>query len=139
MTVLLINIPVLILSLLNSKMVRGIGTLYKGNCTRAKSLNTWLQLLINVLSTVLLGASKYCRQCLTSPTRKKVDKAHGQKRLLRIGVPSVRNLKADSRVRVLAWLGLALSALPLHFLWFTMSLVASSTNGSYQGTTHPSL
>lgn len=115
-TVLLINSSVLIWTLSNSNMLRGIGTIYKGNCARAKSLNTWLQFLINVLSTALLGASNYCMQCLTSPTRREIDRAHRQKHLLRVGVPSVRNLKAISRDRVLLWLGLGLSALPLHFL-----------------------
>ena len=115
-TVLLINVSVLIWTLSKSDMVRGIGTLYKGNCARTKSLNTWLQLVINILSTTLLGASNYCMQCLTAPTRQEVDKAHRQKHLLRIGVPSGRNLKAISRDRVVLWLGLGLSTLPLHFL-----------------------
>ena len=115
-TVLLINISVLIWTLSNSDMVQGTGTLYKGNCARTKSLNTWLQLVINVLSTILLGASNYCMQSLTAPTRQEVDEAHKQKHLLRIGVPSMRNLKAISRGRVYLWIGLGLSALPLHFL-----------------------
>ena len=114
--VLLINVAVLIWTLSSSNVVGGIGTLYEGNCARTKSLTTWLQFVVNVLSTALLGASNYCMQCLTAPTRQEVDKAHRQKRLLRIGVPSMRNLKAISRDRVVLWIGLALTALPLHFL-----------------------
>ena len=115
-TVLLINTTVLIWTVSNFNMVDGIGTLYGGGCRKVKSLNTWLQLLINVLCTLLLGASNYCMQCLTSPTRREVDEAHAKKRLLRIGVPSIRNLKVISRGRVFLWLSLGLSALPLHFL-----------------------
>ena len=114
--VLLINVAVLIWTLSNSNMAGGIGNLYEGNCARTKSLTTWLQFVVNILSTALLGASNYCMQCLTAPTRQEVDKAHRQKRLLRIGVPSMRNLKAISRDRVVLWIGLALTALPLHFL-----------------------
>jgi len=54
--------------------------------------------------------------CLTSPTREEVDIAHAEKRLLQIGVPSMRNLKAMGRDRVLLWLGLGLSAMPLHLV-----------------------
>ena len=115
-TVLLINTTVLIWTVSNFSILDGIGTLYEGSCSKAKSLNTWLQLLINVLCTLLLGVSNYCMQCLTSPTRQEVDEAHAKKRLLRIGVPSIRNLKVISRVRVFLWLSLGLSALPLHFL-----------------------
>ena len=114
--ILLTNIIALIWTTSNSRMENGIGTLYKGSCARAKSLNSWLQLVINILCTVLLGASNYCMQCLTSPTRDEIDKAHDRKRLLRIGVPSLRNLRFISGYRALLWACLGLSALPLHFL-----------------------
>ena len=127
-TVLLINVAVLIWTLSNSSREGGIGTLYKGNCARTKSLNTWLQFFINILSTALLGASNYCMQCLTAPTRQEVDKAHRQKHLLRIGVPSMRNLKAISRNHVVLWVGLALSSLPLHFLLVPVSVVTNRTD-----------
>ena len=103
-------------------MTNGIGTLYKGSCAQTKSLNTWLQLVINMLCTTLLGASNYCMQCLTSPTRKEIDKAHKRKQLLRVGVPSLRNLKVISRSRVILWIGLGLSAFPLHFLYALSTL-----------------
>ncbi|KAL8992384.1 MAG: hypothetical protein Q9169_007142 [Polycauliona sp. 2 TL-2023] len=128
LTVLLINVSVLIWTLSTSNMVQGIGTLYKGDCAQTKLMNTWLQFLINVLSTVLLGASNYCMQCLTSPTRQEVDEAHAKKKLLRIGVPSFRNLKAISRGRMLLWLGLCLSALPLHFLYNSTIFMTTQAN-----------
>ena len=114
--VLVINITSLLWAVSNFSMKNGFGTLYNGSCAHAKSLNTWIQLLINILSTTLLGASNYCMQCLASPTRQEIDKAHKRKHLLRIGVPSIRNLNAISRDRVMLWAGLGLSALPLHFL-----------------------
>ena len=116
LTVLLVNGTVLIWAMAKYKMVDGTGTLYRGSCQKATSMNTTLQLGINILCTLLLGASNYCMQCLTSPTRDEVDAAHARKRLLRIGVPSIRNLRGISWDRIVLWLALGLSAFPLHFL-----------------------
>ncbi len=116
LTVLLINSTFLIWIVRNKDIRHGTGTVFEGSCEKAKSLNTWLGLAINVLCSILLGASNYCMQCLTSPTREEVDIAHAEKRLLQIGVPSMRNLKAMGRDRVFLWLGLGLSAMPLHFV-----------------------
>jgi hypothetical protein len=94
----------------------GIQTLFAGSCSRAHTISTFLHLLINVLSTILLGASNYCMQCLSAPTRTEVDRAHRKKIWLDIGVPSTRNLKQISSKRMLLWLILGLSSLPLHLL-----------------------
>lgn len=80
-------------------------------------MSLWLHLAINVLSTVLLGASNYCMQCLSSPTRGDVDKAHSKGVWLDIGVPSVRNLRRISGRRFALWCLLAVSSIPLHFLY----------------------
>lgn len=74
----------------------GLGTIQDGSCTTTKNLGFWLHLVINVLSTLLLGASNYSMQCLSSPTRSEVDEAHRKHQWLDIGVPSVRNLKRIS-------------------------------------------
>ena len=93
-----------------------VGTLFDGNCGQAKSISAWLQLAINVLSTVLLGASSYCMQCLSSPTREEVDKAHSKGDYLHLGVPSIHNILGIGLYRKYLWLSLGLSALPLHFV-----------------------
>ena len=56
-------------------------------------------------------------QCLSSPTRSEIDKAHGQGVWLDIGVPSVRNLRRLSTTRIVLWYLLAISSIPLHFLY----------------------
>ena len=56
-------------------------------------------------------------QCLASPTREEVDKAHGKRIWLDIGVPSVRNLRQISSRRIILWWFLALSGVPLHLLY----------------------
>ncbi|KAL4796123.1 hypothetical protein BDV19DRAFT_361546 [Aspergillus venezuelensis] len=93
------------------------GILYEGDCDRVKRLSTGLHLLINVLSTVLLGASNYGMQCLCAPTRKDLDKVHKQGSYLDIGVPSLRNLSYIPAKRSLLWIFLAISSLPLHLVY----------------------
>lgn len=68
-------------------------------------------------------------QCLTSPTREEVDAAHSRGKVLDIGIPSVQNLRAISTERRVLWAILALSALPLHFVFVSQPdpLIASTT------------
>lgn len=89
---------------------------YNGDCRRAESINTWVHLFINVLSTLLLSASNYCMQCLSAPSRQDIDKAHAKKRWLDIGVPSVRNLRNIPIKKVLVWWSLGISSVPLHLM-----------------------
>jgi len=116
LAVLLVNVTVIILTLAKYNVVGGTGTLFKGDCDNTKLMNTELQLGINVLCALLFGASNYCMQYLTSPTRKEVDAAHSRRRLFRIGVQSIRNLRAISWERVVLWLALGVSSCPLHLL-----------------------
>jgi len=95
----------------------GLATIQEGSCQKTKTLSLWLHLAINVLSTILLSASNYCMQCLSSPTREEVDKAHRKRVWLDIGVPSVRNLHQISWYRIALWYALALSGIPLHLLY----------------------
>ncbi|OCK80650.1 hypothetical protein K432DRAFT_434615 [Lepidopterella palustris CBS 459.81] len=95
----------------------GKRTLFYGDCETTKQLNTAVHLLINLFSTILLGASNYCMQCMSAPTRAEVDLAHSQSRWVDIGVPSIKNLKHVSKTRVVLWFLLILSSLPLHVFY----------------------
>lgn len=95
---------------------QGKRTLYDGNCDTTKKINIGVHLLINVLSTILLGASNYCMQCMSAPTREEAEQAHAKFRWVDIGVPSIRNLGKISGLRVALWLLLGISSLPLHLL-----------------------
>lgn len=97
----------------------GKRVLYDGNCDTTKKLNIAAHLLINVFSTILLGASNYCMQCMSAPTRADADRAHARFRWVDIGVPSVRNLRHVSGGRAVVWFLLGLSSLPLHLLYNT--------------------
>ena len=97
--------------------VSGLVTIYDGNCSKSKKLNLWIHLAINIWSTLLLGASNYCMQCLSSPSRPEIDKAHNQNIWLDIGVPSVRNLRRVSWNKIVLWWLFAISSIPLHLLY----------------------
>jgi hypothetical protein len=94
--------------------------LYEGDCTKTRDLNTGSHLIINVLSTLLLSASNYAMQCLSSPTRSEVDEAHGQRFWLDIGILSIRNTKKINKKRVWLWFFLVASSLPLHLLYVNL-------------------
>jgi len=94
----------------------GIGTIHRGPCHAVKQTGLWLHIAINVLSTMLLGASNYCMQCLCSPTRREIDKAHARNTWLDIGIQSMRNLSKIGRMRMALWIILAASSIPLHLM-----------------------
>ena len=114
--VLLFNIICAIVAAAAGNPQDGIATIYTGKCAFASRLTTGLQLLINILSSALLGASSYCLQQLGAPTRDEIDEAHGKGKWLHVGVLSLRNLPNISKRRQVVWLSLAISSIPLHFL-----------------------
>lgn len=95
----------------------GLGTIFEGSCNRTKHLSLVAHILIDTLGAVLLSASNYTMQCLSAPTRAEVDKAHAKKQWLDIGIPSIKNLRKISRVRLTLWCLLAMSSVPLHFMY----------------------
>lgn len=117
---LVITIVVLILNLSfliwSRARPHGGSLLYEGNCRSAKTIITYSSLTINVLSTLLLGASNAAMQCLCAPTRAEVDKVHATGSWLDIGISGLRNWHAMGRWRKYAWGFILLSSLPLHLL-----------------------
>ncbi|EMC93071.1 hypothetical protein BAUCODRAFT_96576 [Baudoinia panamericana UAMH 10762] len=109
---------------------RGFGEIYTGDCSTAANLNSGLHFAINILSTLLLGASNYCAQILSAPTRKEVMDAHKKGDWLDIGVPSFRNLwgKRIARRRKLAWFILLSSSALLHLTWNSAVFLTSPRN-----------
>lgn len=116
-TVLVINIIVTIWGSAKFGVHGSLVTIQDGDCSRSKDLSLWLHLAINILSTLLLGASNYCMQCLSSPSRPEIDRAHSQHVWLDIGVPSVRNLRRVSWNKIILWWFFAISTIPLHLFY----------------------
>ena len=116
-TVLVINVIVTIWGTARFGVQGTLVTIQNGDCSKSKKLSLWLHLAINILSTLLLGASNYCMQCLSSPSRAEINSAHSQHIWLDIGVPSVRNLRRVSWNKVVLWWLFAISTVPLHLLY----------------------
>jgi hypothetical protein len=57
--VFLFNVSFLLWAVARDRLKEGRGVLYEGDCDRVRHLSTGLHLLINILSTGLLGASNY--------------------------------------------------------------------------------
>jgi hypothetical protein len=94
----------------------GVGTLFKGDCAKAHRMDSGIHVVINLMGAILLGASNYVLQILGAPTRRQVDEAHSRKISLYIGVPNLRNMRFVGFRRVMLWVILVVSALPLHLL-----------------------
>jgi hypothetical protein len=116
-SVLVIEIMITIILQSKYRPTGGVVSMYEGSCSWVKNVDIVAHLLINGLSTLLLGASNLCMQLLAAPTREEIDEAHSKKMWLDIGVPSWRNLKSVARSRRLTWFILGLSSVPLHFMY----------------------
>ncbi|KAE8356321.1 hypothetical protein BDV28DRAFT_165265 [Aspergillus coremiiformis] len=109
-----------------------LGIMQESSCKHIRSVDSKLHYALNVIASVLVGASNYNMQCLTAPTRDEVDRAHAKRRWLDIGVHSIRNLAFIGPVKVMLWLALLLSSLPLHLLW-NSAVVMTTTFNDYSG------
>ena len=92
-------------------------------------------LAINILSTLLLGASNHNAQVLSAPTRADIDRIHARGGWLDIGVSSVRNLRHVSRWRSAIFMLLLLSTVPLHLLYVPTNSIEQSLIADSTGTT----
>ncbi|KAL9581715.1 MAG: hypothetical protein Q9212_003735, partial [Teloschistes hypoglaucus] len=115
--VLLVNLISTIWALAKYGLKGHLGIVHEGSCRKTRNMSLWLHLAINILGTALLSASNYCMQCLSAPNRQEVDRAHQRQVALDIGVPSLRNLRHISRKRLLLWILLAISSIPLHLFY----------------------
>ena len=107
----------------------GIARLIDGDCQETATVNTWVHIAINVISSLLLGGSNYCMQTLVAPTRPEIDKAHSKQHTLDIGIPSLRNVWRTTNQKAYLWLLLAISSLPLHLAFNSIIFETIGTNG----------
>ena len=117
LVVFLVNLGVFIwLSVSKTGIRNGSTTAYEGSCADIRRISTWCHLAINIFSTLLLGASNNAMQCLVSPTRAEVNRAHSKGAWLDIGIPTTKNSKFLARRRVILWACLCITSVPLHLL-----------------------
>jgi hypothetical protein len=97
-------------------MTAMVGSLFTGNCARIKNINIGLHFLLNVFSSLFLGAANYCMQVAVAPTGGEVRSAHASGRYFDIGVHSIHNLWHVSWHRRVTWLGLGTCSTLLHLM-----------------------
>lgn len=122
---LIANLTVLIGTAVQARRENGhaltIAPIRKGSCQKVERIALVIHAVINVVSTLLLGASNYCMQCLSAPTREDVNKAHQGGSWLDIGVISLKNLRFIRPIKLVFWSLLGLSSIPLHLLYSSYS------------------
>ncbi|KGO40706.1 hypothetical protein PEX1_032010 [Penicillium expansum] len=64
---------------------RGIGTLRMGDCSEVTTIDSAIHMVLNVVSSLFLGAGSYCMQILVAPSRREMDDAHSRGISLDIG------------------------------------------------------
>jgi hypothetical protein len=82
--VLLVNVTVTAYVRAKQGADRGVVPIYEGSCAYVRNTETIVHIFINIISTLLLGASNLCMQILAAPTREQIDKAHSKQQWLDI-------------------------------------------------------
>ncbi|KAF5860649.1 hypothetical protein ETB97_001282 [Aspergillus alliaceus] len=129
--ILLLN---LVLTVIAASRARGSShsflgeSIFEGDCAKVKHWSTGFHLLINVLGTILLGASSYCMQCLSAPSRDDVNQLHACGKWVDIGTPSVTNLRFMRSAQIVWWCLLLLSSVPFHVFYNSAIFSALSSN-----------
>ncbi|KAK4449779.1 hypothetical protein QBC34DRAFT_350319 [Podospora aff. communis PSN243] len=91
--------------------------LYSGDCDVAERASLASHAIINLLSTLMLWASNLAMQFSTAPDRAAINMAHQKGQWFDIGVLSLHNLKSIPAMNRLVWAVLAISSVPIHFLY----------------------
>lgn len=114
LTALLVNVSIFLWLFFEYDDVNG--TIHTADCKVVGRMETGIKVGLNIISTLILGASTYAMQGTTSPTRTEVDKAHKKGKWLEIGTQSWRNLIHVSKRHAAIWSVLAVTSLPLHLV-----------------------
>lgn len=93
-----------------------VGLIHEGSCDEVNHLNSWLHVLISVLSMLMLSASNFCMQLQVSPTRANVDEAHAEDGWVDVGLHTVQNMRYVRGWRLARWAILALTSIPINML-----------------------
>jgi hypothetical protein len=113
---LIVNISVYAWLFSTYEVESGTATIRRGSCEGIRNANTGIHAALNVLSTLILGASTYAMQGLTAPTREEVDVAHAKGKWVEIGTQSLRNLFYIRKRNAWIWAVLGITSLPFHLL-----------------------
>lgn len=95
---------------------QGVGKLPSTDHISAARINTGAHVILNVLSSLFLGAGNYCMQVLVAPSAKSIRSRHIDGKHLDIGVQSISNLRFAPKPQRVLWLALGTISLLLHLL-----------------------
>lgn len=116
--ILCFNVAVLVVAATrNSGFKNGFAEPFISSSLGMSQLSSAIHIVINVLSTILLSASNYTMQVLSSPTRAEINREHINGRWFDIGALSLHNLRRISWTRMFMCAVLILSSVPLHLLF----------------------
>ena len=115
--ILLIIVILIVVLFAKSAETEGAGHLYSiistNNCKAVERQISFFHLGINILSTLVLAASGYFTQLLSSPTRVQLDRLHARGKWQHIGIKSIFNIPISTWQRV-SFVLLTLTAIPFH-------------------------
>lgn len=98
------------------KPVGDVGTFMTGSCSTVHRWDAIWHIILNIVSTLLLGTGNYCMQVLVAPSRAEVDKAHGEGYSLDVGIHSYRHVWRISSKRRAIWFALGVISTLMHLL-----------------------
>lgn len=101
---------------LKQKKLQKQDAILTGSCHSISRIDAGIHVLLNIVSSLFLGAGNHCMQILSAPSRQEVVRAHAAGRFLEIGVPSLYNLRSIGRTRTALWAAIGLVATILHLL-----------------------
>lgn len=96
--------------------VGDVGTFITGSCLTVHRWDAVWHIVLNIVSTLFLGAGNYCMQVLVAPSRAEVDKAHGEGYSLDVGIHSFGNVWRISSKRRALWFILGVISTLMHLL-----------------------
>jgi hypothetical protein len=95
---------------------QGVGKLPSTDYISAAQINTGAHVILNVLSSLFLGAGNYCMQILVAPSAESIRARHVDGKHLDIGVQSMSNLTFAPKAQRVLWMALGTISLLLHLL-----------------------
>ncbi|KAF6785962.1 hypothetical protein CSOJ01_15499 [Colletotrichum sojae] len=104
---------------------------YTSDCKSTATANTLLHLLINIVSTGLFASSNFFMQVLNSPSMQEIKFNHSRGKWLDIGIPSWRNAFHLHTFKLVAWIFLLLTSLPIHLLFNSSIFQINSRYGDF--------
>jgi hypothetical protein len=111
-----ISLTLMILTVVKFPHLEDTGTFFTGSCRRVHFMDGLWHVLLNIASTLFLGAGNYCMQVIVAPSRKEVDKAHKEGVSMEIGIHSFRNLPRIPWSKRVVWVFLGVTSTIMHLL-----------------------